>query len=141
MRAWLFNAGSHSKLASFGLLVFRVAAGGIMAAAHGWGKLASFGEGAATFPDPLGIGRTASLAGTVGAEFFCALLVMFGLGTRWAALPLAFTMGVAAFMVHAGDPFRKKELAIVYLVGFLLLAFTGAGAYSLDAKLGGKKRR
>ncbi len=141
MRAWLFDPGSHTKAASFGLLVLRVAAGAAMAAAHGWGKLVSFGEKAATFPDPLGIGRPFSMAGAIGAEFFCAILVALGLGTRAAAVPLVFTMGVAAFMIHANDPFGQKEKAVLFLVIFLALAFTGAGAYSLDAKLGGKKRR
>jgi putative oxidoreductase len=112
-----------------------------MAAAHGWGKLLSFGEKAATFPDPLGIGRPFSMAGAIGAEFFCAILVALGLGTRVAAIPLVFTMGVATFLVHANDPFGQKEKAVLFLVIFLALAFTGAGAYSLDAKLGGKKRR
>lgn len=141
MRAWLFNPGNHSKAASFGLLVLRVAAGAAMAGAHGWGKLLSFGEKAATFPDPLGIGRPFSMAGAVGAEFFCAILVALGLGTRVAAVPLVFTMGIAALMIHANDPFGQKEKAVLFLVIFLALAFTGAGSYSLDAKLGGKKRR
>ena len=141
MRAWLFDSGSHTKAASLGLLIVRVAAGGMMAFSHGWGKLASFGERAATFPDPLGIGHTWSMAGAVGAEFLCSILVMFGLGTRLAALPVVFTMGVAALLVHASDPWNKKEFALVYLCLFLVFVFTGAGSYSLDAKLGGKKRR
>ncbi len=39
---------------------------------------------------------------------------------------------VAFFMVHAGDPFGKKELAFVYLVIFTALALTGPGRFSLD---------
>jgi putative oxidoreductase len=141
MRAWWFDSGSHTKAASVGLLVVRVAAGGMMAAAHGWGKLLSFGERAARFPDPLGIGNTWSMAGAVAAEFFCAILVVLGLGTRFAAVPVVFTMGVAAFLVHANDPWNRKELALVYLCLFLVFVFTGAGAYSLDARFGGKRRR
>jgi len=141
MRAWLFNSGSHTAASSFGLLILRVAAGVSMAAAHGWGKLTSFADLAPKFPDPLGIGKTFSLGGAVGAEFFCAILVALGLGTRWASVPLVFTMGVATFMIHAGDPYGKKEMAILYLVIFALFVFTGAGRYSLDAKLGGRKGR
>jgi len=141
MRRWLFDTGSHTGAASLGLLIARVAAGLMMAAGHGWGKLLSFGEKAATFPDPLGIGRPVSMAGAIGAEFFCAILVVLGLATRAAALPLVFTMSVAAFIVHANDPWSRKELALLYLVIFLVLVFTGAGSYSLDARFGGKKRR
>jgi len=141
MRGWLFRPGQHGAPTSLGLLVVRVAAGSMMAAAHGWGKLVAFGERAASFPDPLGIGSRASMAGAVGAEFFCSLLIVLGLATRLSALPLVFTMGVAAFVVHGDDPFGKKEMALVYLLVFLVLACTGAGAYSLDARLAGKKRR
>ena len=141
MRTWLFNPGHHTPAASLGLLIVRVAAGGMMAAAHGWGKLATFGATAAKVPDPLGIGRTWSLAGAVGAELFCAILVVLGLATRFAAAPVVFTMAVAAFLVHADDPWNKKEFALVYLFLFLVFVFTGAGSYSFDAKLAGKRRR
>lgn len=145
MRAWLFNPGSHDKAVSFGLLIARLSAGLSMAVAHGWGKLSTFGEKAASFPDPLGIGRPFSMAGAIGAEFVCAILVALGLGTRVAAVPLVFTMSVAFFRIHANDPFGTKEKALLFLTIFLLLVFTGAGAYSLDAKFGGrgggKKRR
>ncbi len=141
MRAKIFSPGNHGAAASLGLLAFRVAVGLMMAVGHGWGKLVGFGKLSAKFPDPLGIGSTLSLAGTTAAEFFCALLVALGLGTRFATLPVAFTMGVAAFLHHAADPWRRKELAVLFLASFLLLAFTGAGRYSLDALLGGKRRR
>lgn len=141
MRGRIFSPGTHGVAASLGLLAFRVAVGLMMAIGHGWGKLVGFRELSAKFPDPLGIGSTLSLAGTTGAEFFCALLVALGLGTRFATLPVAFTMGVAAFLHHAADPWRRKELAILFLASFLVLAFTGAGRYSLDAFLGGKRRR
>ena len=64
---------------------------------------------------------------------------MIGLKTRLASVPLIVTMIVAAFIVHAGDPFAKKELALVYLVGFLAIFFTGPGEYSVDARLRGDK--
>lgn len=121
-----------------GLLLARVFFGGLMLVAHGWGKLASFGDRAENFPDPLGIGSPLSLAGAVGAEVFAALAVVLGLATRLATLPLIFTMLVAGFIVHADDPFRQKELAIMYLAGYLVLLFTGPGRLSLDALIAKK---
>lgn len=141
MRGWLFDPGSLSPAASFGLLILRLSAGISMAALHGWGKLTSFGSEAAKFPDPLGIGHAYSMAGAVGAEFFCAVLVAIGLGTRFASLAVAFTMGVAAFLVLENAPWGDKELAVAYLVLFLVPLFTGPGAYSLDASIVGAKRR
>jgi putative oxidoreductase len=49
-------------------------------------------------------------------------------------------MGVAAFVVHAEDPFGKMEKALLYLFGYLLLAMTGPGKYSLDHLLDRERR-
>ena len=48
-------------------------------------------------------------------------------------------MLVAAFVVHADDPWGKKEFALLYAIPFTALAITGGGRYALDA-LGLKKR-
>lgn len=126
---------------SLGLLVLRVGAGGSMILLHGWGKLLNFGPRSATFYDPFGIGPAPSLALAVFAELFCSALIVTGLATRLAAIPLVITMWVAAFGRHAADPWSKKELAIVYSVAFLALVFTGPGVFSLDRVLGPFYRR
>jgi putative oxidoreductase len=41
-------------------------------------------------------------------------------------------MLIAAFVVHFEDPFGKKELAILYLLGFVLVMLFGPGKYSID---------
>jgi putative oxidoreductase len=108
------------------------------------------------FGDPIGIGPVPSLLLVVFAEFFCALLVAVGLGTRFAAIPPVIAMGVAAFVAHGADPWTmaggaarfaagesqswaSKEPALLYLLAFLALALTGAGRYSLEALL--RRRR
>ncbi|MCB9610951.1 MAG: DoxX family protein [Sandaracinus sp.] len=125
----------RSLLADLGLLILRIAAGLAMAGAHGWSKLSRFSELSERFADPLGVGTTTSLALAVFAEVGCSVLLVLGLGTRLAALPLAFTMAIAAFVIHADDPWNRKELALAYLVVYVALALTGAGRFSLDAKL------
>ena len=138
MRHAVLDPGTHTKLSSAGLLLLRLAMSGMMIVGHGWGKLSGFGKISATFPDPLGIGHLPSLAGTVGAEFFCSVLVAIGLLTRLAVLPLVFTMAIAAFVVNAGAPWGDVELPLLYLVPFAALGLTGAGEYSLDARLRGR---
>lgn len=133
--AKFFDPGPTSPSTSFGLLLLRLGAGGSMIVFHGWDKLAGFAEKKDTFPDPLGMGNSLSLGATVGAEFVCAALIVLGFATRIAALPLAFTMGVAAFVVHADDPWAQRELALFYLAASLALVFTGAGRISVDARL------
>lgn len=124
-------------MTNIGLLVLRVGFGSFMFFGHGWDKLMNFSVKSAQFPDLLGLGGSVSLALAVFAEFFCALAVIAGLGTRLSALPLMATMFVAAFVAHAADPFQRKELALLYLVGFTAVFLLGAGSFSLDGMLGG----
>ena len=122
--------------ANVGLLILRVSTGLIMLFAHGWGKLINFSTIAPNFPDPIGVGSTVSLALAVFAEVFCAVAVIAGLKTRWAVVPLVITMIVAVGIVHAADPWGKKELGIMYMISFLALFFTGPGKYSVDGVMG-----
>lgn len=123
---------SADRARDLGLLILRVSSGGTMLLGHGMGKLTTFSERAASFPDPIGIGSTASLSLAVFGEVVCALLVALGLGTRLAAVPAAITMLVAAFVIHGADPFAKKELALLYAAPFVTLILTGGGRFSLD---------
>lgn len=134
----LMNPGPTDMPTSIGLLLLRIAVGGMMAFGHGWDKLTTFSERKGSFPDLLGVGSGAvNLALAIGAEFFCAVFVVLGLFTRVAAVPLAFTMLMAAFVVHGADPFAKRELALFYLLGALTLVFTGAGKLSVDGAVRG----
>lgn len=120
------------------LLLLRLASGGIMAYSHGWGKLQGILEGDLGFADPIGIGEVPSLFLTVFAEFVCGILVALGLFTRLALVPLAFTMAVAVFVVHADDPFSKQEFGLLFLVPYVALLLLGPGKLSLDKMMGGK---
>lgn len=128
-------------LSSLGILVLRVAIGGMMLAGHGWTKLAGFTDKLATFPDPLGVGPGLSLSLAIFAEVLCAICLILGFLTRIVAAPLLVTMLVAAFVVHEADPWSQKELALLYAVPFLTLMLTGGGDYSADALLGRRRRR
>lgn len=144
MKKWILGTPVSSFIPSIGLLIYRVVFGGFMLFGHGWGKLMSFSEKAATFPDPLGIGNELSMASAVFCEVICSALVVLGLATRVAVLPLVFTMVIAAFVVHGGDPFfmaggASKEPALIYLFAFALLFFTGPGCFSADTLIGQRK--
>ena len=133
------RSGVASAREDLGLLLLRLGGGGFMLT-HGLPKLLKlFTVGAGRFPDPFGIGATASLSLAVFSEVFCAALLILGFRTRWASLPLIVTMGVAAFLVHGADPFKKKELALIYLCIYLALALFGGGRFSLDALFARRK--
>ena len=122
---------------SVALLLLRIAAGAMMMV-HGWSKLSGYGEMSADFPDPLGVGHATSLTLAIFGELVCAAALVPGVLTRLAALPYTFTMIVAGLVVHADDPWGRKELAVLYLVCGLVLAIAGPGRFSVDAQLAPK---
>jgi len=125
------------KITSFGLLILRIGIGGLMLV-HGVGKIQGFSAMAESFPDPLGMGNQLSLIMAINAEVGCSILLIFGLFSRVASIPLAFTMVVALFVVHGADPWKVKELAALYLLVYVSLIFTGPGLFSIDQLLFGK---
>ena len=130
----LLNSGKLSTSASIGILLLRIISGAAMMT-HGYPKLLKLLAGPPyKFADPIGLGITFSLILVVFAEFFCSALIILGLGTRLAAIPLFITTVVIVFISKTGKPFEDFELPLLYLVIFASIAFTGAGKFSLDKK-------
>jgi putative oxidoreductase len=135
MKKYLSTTIRESRV-DMGLLFLRIAAGGYMLT-HGIPKLMKLMGGDLAFGDPIGIGAGPSLVLTIFAEVICAILIVIGLGTRLATIPLIITMLVAAFIVHGADPIGKKELALIYFAMYFVLFLMGSGKYSLDKRLFG----
>lgn len=135
----LLTPHTRERLLDAGLLFLRLGAGGLMLFSHGIPKLDRLAQDPIQFADPLGLGPAISLWLALGAEIVCASLLVLGLGTRIAAVPLIITMLVAALIVHGDDPFQKKEFALVYGMIFFTIMLTGPGKFSLDALIA--KRR
>jgi putative oxidoreductase len=115
-----------------GLLILRIGIACFMLT-HGWPKLMKLLEGGEIqFLDPFGLGATPSFIMAIFAEVVCSLLILFGLATRWATIPLIITMLVAIFVAHAADGFQKQELPGHYILVYVFLLLTGPGKYSLD---------
>lgn len=124
-----------NKLNDAGALLLRAGVSLLMMT-HGWPKLQQLmAGGEIEFLDFLGLGTTISLFLAVVGEFVAPILIIAGFQTRWAALIAAFTMGVAAFYVHAGDPLGDREAALMYFIGFLSIALLTPGSWSVDARL------
>lgn len=128
----ILNPGAYSREINAALLFLRVSIG-IFMLTHGTGKLITLLEGGPiAFADPIGIGPAASLALAVFAEVLCSILLIFGIATRFAVIPLLITMLVAVLIVHSDDAFRVKEMALIYLSVFISILIAGAGKISID---------
>lgn len=128
---FLFPAGGRTAQESLFLLALRLLFGGLMLL-HGIAKLRDFGVLSAAFADPLGLGSRFSLLLALFAEVLCSAGIVAGAFFRLALVPLIFMLGVALFVVHGGDPFAARELAVIYLSVFVLLFLSGPGNYALD---------
>jgi putative oxidoreductase len=126
---------------SIGLLALRLGMAALLFGAHGLDKVTHLAARAKGFPDPLHLGSHASFGLVVSAEAVCTLFVALGLFTRAAVIPIIGFLGVAFFVQHAQDPFPQKELAMVYLVPFVALFFTGPGRFALDAWIGLRRKK
>jgi putative oxidoreductase len=126
---------SNSTFKDIMLLLVRLVFAGSMLAGHGIGKLNKIFSGEPIrFGDPLGIGQEISLYMATGAEVLCASLIILGLFTRLATIPLMITMAVVVFIVKINKPFGDMELPLLYLAGFAMIFAFGAGWYSIDAR-------
>ncbi|WP_376710147.1 DoxX family protein [Pseudochrobactrum lubricantis] len=104
----------------------------------GWGKLTGL-EGTAQYFGAIGLPMPSVTAVLVGlVEFVGGLAILIGFQTRIAAVVVAlFTIG-ATLVAHMDFAegmnalMAQKNLAIAG--GLLLLAVTGAGAYSVDRR-------
>lgn len=130
----LFAPAKNSPSANFALLILRLWIGVEMMVLHGIDKLMNFTTASPDFPDPLGIGHTASLALAVFAEVFASMLLILGLFTRFAALVLITDMTVAFVYVHKGalSGEHSGELAFLYLLTYVVIFLAGPGRVSAD---------
>ena len=138
MKSFLSLLGSRSlaaPLEDVALLLLRLFVGLSMALAHGWGKIPP-STGFIGFVESLGFPAPALFAWLAAlGEFVGGLLLAAGLLTRFAALNIIITMGVAAFMAHASDGFAKQELPLLYLIACVFFLVSGGGKFSADRAL------
>lgn len=117
------------------LLALRLLTGGLLLA-HGLDKWLHFSALEGSFPDPIGVGSRFSLMLCIFAEVFCSALLLLGLFTRLALIPIVINMAVALLVIHHGTHFMARELPFIFLILFLILMLTGPGRYSVDALIG-----
>jgi len=120
LMAWMFVPAGFSKIAGFAGSVGYAASAGLPMPEVG-----------------VAIGLVIELAG--------GLALLFGLGTRWAALALALFTVVASFYFHRywalpADQQMMQQLMfdknLAITGGLLAFAAFGAGRFSIDARLG-----
>jgi putative oxidoreductase len=145
----LNNSASGAGTASKAILLIRVLVG--------WVFL-SEGIQKFLFPDALGVGRFTKIgipspqimAPFVGVvEIVCGALLLVGLFTRLAAVPLLIDICVALYstkiVTFAKNGFwstlHEARTDVSMLLGLIFLMLVGGGAWSLDARFADRRDR
>ncbi len=127
---FLFPQHFRGKGVSLFILLLRLFFG-VMFFIHGLDKMMHFSELSETYPSVLGFGSYMTLMLSVFCEFCCSLFLIAGLLVRVMLLPMIVAMAVAFFDIHDAM-LPGGELALIYLIVFIILYFVGPGRYSLD---------
>lgn len=117
--------------ADLAILILRVGISFFMLR-HGYDKLHDFIEGARDFPDPIGLGKVPSFILTIFAEFFCSILLILGLFSRFALITLIICMLVIIFILPKEIIIDDIEHAALFLIPYIVIFISGVGKYSLD---------
>ncbi len=129
---------NQERLTDAGLLVMRIMLA-VVFIYHGAPKLFGGLEGFAGYLGSMGV-PAPKLSAFLAAisEFGGGLVLLAGIGFRYALPPLFFTMMVASFVAHAGKFSVRDggmEFALTLGVMVLGLILTGPGSYGLGAIL------
>ena len=127
-------------------------------AAHGWAKLSRGPAGFAALIRQIGLPFPTGIAwATTLLELFGGLAILVGAFVAVVSVPLIVTMLVAMFKVHLRYGFSSiktiglgpegplfgppgYEVNLLYIAGLVTLMLAGAGALSLDASRGRRRK-
>ena len=124
MKRFSFTSISYSSAAfNIAMLLLRVCFGAVLMVKHGFTKVMNFATLEHTFYNFMGFGPKFSLILILFAEIFCSLMIVLGLFTRWACIPIIIAMLIVIFGNDAGKDLLDSELALFYLTAFVTLLF------------------
>ena len=131
--------------AQLALAVIRIVAG-VIFMAHGYQKFFIMGlDGVTGFFTQVGVPLPGIMAIVIASlELVGGLALLLGIFARFIAIPLAFDVLGALFMVHIKNGFFVPmgiEFVMLLSAAAIAIAIGGAGALSLDSAMSGQRNR
>lgn len=109
------------------LLFMRVSVSLMLMQVHGLPKLLHFNQQVQVIEDPLGLGGAMTVSLAIFAEVLCPLLIILGLFTRLACLPVIVLLSVSLLLVHPQWSLEEGQFAWLLLIMFIALTIAGGG--------------
>lgn len=120
------------------LLLFRSIVSIQLIVVHGLKKI-GIGTGVAeTVPNPFNFPNWFNDSFAITANLIFPLFIIAGFYTRLATIPVLAVTLSGYFVVHWNDSLLVSDVPFMYSLSFLLIAFLGAGKYSIDQYLRNK---
>jgi putative oxidoreductase len=116
------------------LLFLRVSASVLVLLVHGLPKALHYSQELNAIDDPLHMGKTLTFWFALFAEVACPLLMIAGIATRLAALPLLAITLIALGFVHREWTLFEAQFAWMLLIMFGTVAIGGAGRYRVTMR-------
>ncbi|QGU13635.1 DoxX family membrane protein [Leclercia sp. 119287] len=117
-----------------GLFFLRITGSLLLLYVHGLPKIVHFSEELTRIEDPFGFGPYFSLIPAIAAEVICPILILFGVATRLACVPIVAVLLVAMLVVHPGWSIAEGQFGWLLLIIFTTLAITGPGAWRVRSR-------
>lgn len=117
-----------------GLFFLRITGSLLLLYVHGLPKIVHFSEELTRIEDPFGFGPYFSLIPAIVAEVICPILILFGVATRLACVPIVAVLLVAMLVVHPGWSIAEGQFGWLLLIVFTTLAITGPGAWRVRSR-------
>jgi len=128
---WHEQTDTRRYPVDIGLPYLRVAASLLVLAVHGFPKVLHYASEAAAIEDPFHLGKTLSISFAIFAEVICPPLMILGIGTRLAAIPILVVTMIALLFVHRDWSLAQGQFAWMLLILFGTIAISGPGRYTV----------
>ena len=121
--------------ADLALLWLRVCAAVFLLKVHGLPKLLDFHAQLQLIEDPFHLGAVPTLCLAIFAEVLCPLLIIAGVLTRLACLPVLAVLLVALVFVHPEWTLEQGQFAWLLLILFTTILIGGPGRLAVGLRL------
>ncbi|MFK3795671.1 DoxX family protein [Pseudomonas sp. NPDC088444] len=134
------HSTSNDLAQDLGLLFLRASGALFLLFVHGLPKLLDFKAQLALIEDPFHMGASLTLCMAIFAEVLCPLLILFGVLTRLACLPILFLLLVALVVVHSEWTVEQGQFGWLLTLIFTSVLIAGPGRLALNVRLPGALR-
>ncbi|ROM33610.1 LysR family transcriptional regulator [Pseudomonas poae] len=122
---------NESKHQDAGLLFLRASGALFLLWVHGLPKVLNYGAQLKLIEDPFHLGANVTLLLAIFAEVLCPLLILAGVLTRLACLPILAVLLIAMLVVHPEWTLFEGQFGWLLLIIFTSVLISGPGRFTV----------